>query len=280
MTSLSPLVPNILGIYSNNKKNDNIFKSKKIIENEDDKHCESLNKHNSFPSNYYFVKGIDGSLIKYFENKILLRWEIKIYLEFVHNEFFPLMDASSQYIKYHTTNMISLEEYLLLDTIPINYLTIFEKLFSFIKLLSKKRFVHGNIHLGLIYLYPKQIKPKFYLIDFSNSYILDKSLNHEKETNIRDTLIMFNKLDRISYINEFSVNNFMEYKEQNLKYWDLFCLFISLKTFILKHKKLNQNKKDGYINYLTKLIQLNIPISIYNRFKELYNMKMISTTKN
>lgn len=121
-------------------------------------------------------------------------------------------------------------------------------MFGFICKFREYNFLHGNLHIHNIFINKDKFisKGEFYVIDYSNSFLMDK--------NITSKLPQY---QRSSYLQETSL------KIQSIffEYWDFFTLYISL----LPHLKCKDKEQ-----YLNDLIKTYIKEDILNRFLSEY----------
>lgn len=236
------------------KKDNNIFKD---ISKKTDSECIMLSKLCFQKCNY--VKDYNNNLIKRCSEEVL-RWEMVVYLYLVDKKITPFVDMKETsfvdikegIITYETFDKISVYEYLktyVKKNFCLKYLL--NELFGFICKFREYNFLHGNLHIHNIFINKDKFisKGEFYVIDYSNSFLMDKSITTKLP-----------QYQRSSYLQE------TDLKIQSIffEYWDFFTLYISL----LPHLK----DKDRYLNDLIKTYikedVLNRFLSEYEKYKE------------
>ncbi len=191
-----------------------------------------------------FIKDYNNNIIKYQTCHELFKWESLVYIEFVDKQIFPLidLDLSKNQIVYMTNNLVSLRSFLEKKSnnnlVKINLLI--NELFCFINKCKNNNFIHGNLQIDNIYLDIKDYT-KFYLIDYTNSFIL----NNSKSPNFK----------RSSFISEYETKN----NDKYFSYWDFFTIYVSLKNYFYCNKDILlilEKNIDSYINFhiLSKMI--------------------------
>ncbi len=177
------------------------------------------NKHKIEIDNRYEV-------VKTIYDRDKFEWTSDVYLSYLDHGFFPQMTLKYPKIIYtFPEKYITLNEYLEKYKFSNNML---EKLFEFVNSLKKYDLIHGNLNFYNIYIHT--IEFKFLLIDYYDSYILNKSFSYS--------------YNRSSFLNESN-------KEIYLLNWDVFTLYICLKILFKPHlKKINALNKiiNNYIN--------------------------------
>jgi hypothetical protein len=181
-----------------------------------DKECELIHKFSLNKSIFY--RDSQNNIIKTFVNNFMYKNEIDIYLYLLDKNITLLSTPNKLSLCYNIKDEISLHSYL--DNYKSNITFLLNELFCFINRFKSYKFVHGNLHLHNIFLNPKTFvqKGKFYVIDFSNSYIIQKNYT-------KDKLFVYN--------------------------WDFFSLYISLKNFFkndIKNLIYLENLILNYIN--------------------------------
>lgn len=181
-----------------------------------DKECELIHKFSLNKSIFY--RDSQNNIIKTFVNNFMYKNEIDIYLYLLDKNITLLSTPNKLSLCYNIKYEISLYSYL--DNYKSNITFLLNELFCFINRFKSYKFVHGNLHLHNIFLNPKTFvqKGKFYVIDFSNSYIIQKKYT-------KDKLFVYN--------------------------WDFFSLYISLKNFFkndIKNLIYLENLILNYIN--------------------------------
>jgi hypothetical protein len=230
------------------KKDEDIFK--KISEKRDSE-CAMLSNLCFQKCNY--VKDHSNNLIKHCDEEVL-RWEMVVYLYLIDKNITPFIHVKKDVIKYETFDKISVYEYLktyVKKNFCFKYLL--NELFGFICKFREYNFLHGNLHIHNIFINKDQFirKGDFYVIDYSNSFLMDKNITSKLP-----------EYQRSSYLQE------TDLKIQSIffEYWDFFTLYISL----LPHIHCKDNKK--YLNDLIKTYikqdNLNRFLSEYEKYKE------------
>lgn len=231
----------------NKDDSNNIFRNK-------DLECSRLNKKSTH-SNYY-SKDQKGNICKYINKDDILKWELNVYMTFIQNNLFPLVNSTQSHMIYYTSNLISLRTFLYKSENIINITYILNELFSYVHSFRLYGFIHGNLNIDNVFIYPHQSKLKnyqFYVIDYTNSYICvsDNDIWHTP------------KYKRISYLG----NNCISRDLTKLINWDFITLYISLKILF----------KDNIENMriLDKIISNYINIEdIHKLLKKVINNKM------
>lgn len=212
-----------------------LFKSKQI-----DQECRYINE--KCLQECMCIKTKDNNITKDFLNNELFYWECNIYLALCEKGFVPL--ASTIYptmMIYYTKDMISLRSKLIDRN--CNVKEILNEVFNFANLFYKNNFIHGNLHIDNIFI---DKCGSFYIIDFTNSYLIKSSFNKPK-------------YKRRSFIN--SIDSIDNIKKIHVKYIDSFTLYISLKSFLTSIK---------YIRYIDNLINNYIKEDILYEMLDLY----------
>lgn len=151
-------------------------------------------------------------VIKMIYDKDKFDWTSDVYLSFLDYNLFPQMTLNYPRIIYNIPEkFITLNEYLQNHIITNSTM---EKLFGFVNTLKKYELVHGNLNFYNIYIHT--IKYDFLLIDYYDSYILNKKFSYS--------------YTRSSFLNESN-------KEIYLLHWDIFTLYVSLKISFKKQLK-------------------------------------------
>ena len=212
-----------------------LFKSKQI-----DQECRYINE--KCLQECVCIKTKDNNITKDFLNNELFYWECNIYLALCEKGFVPL--ASTIYptmMIYYTKDMISLRSKLIDKNCNIK--EILNEVFNFANLFYKNNFIHGNLHIDNIFI---DKCGSFYIIDFTNSYLIKSSFNKPK-------------YKRRSFIN--SIDSIDNIEKIHVKYIDFFTLYISLKSFLTSIK---------YIRYIDNLINNYIKEDILYEMLDLY----------
>lgn len=210
-------------------KSENIFRSIKR-----DIDCINLERM-SFQKCIY-DKDPDKKIIKYFSNNTqALEWESIVYLYLLDKNITAPVTIKNTHIEYDTRNKISLYEYL--TSKKYNTKLVLNELFGFISTFREYNYLHGNLHIYNIFLNKQTLK--FCIIDFSNSFLIDK--------------IIIPKYQRTSYLGEMD----MKITSTFFEYWDFFTLYISLKNIITDC-------------YLENLIRYYVKQEVLQRFQDEY----------
>jgi hypothetical protein len=221
---------------------DNIFR---LLSKKTDSECKFLTQLN-FQNCYYEKCDDKKNIIKRCFDFAVLEWESIVYLYLVDKRIAPLMTFKENNLYYETSDKISLYEYIRGNNPHIKFLL--NELFGFVSKFRNYNFLHGNLHVHNVFINPDLFirKGHFYVIDYSNSFLLDKSSK-------------LPKYQRSSFIGE------MDKKITSIffEYWDFFTLYTSLKL-LLKSNLDNISYLDGLIeNYVNK--------EVLARFIEEYN---------
>jgi len=226
--------------FNINKFMHNLFKSKQI-----DQECRYINE--KCLQECVCIKTKDNNITKDFFNSELFYWECNIYLALCEKGFIPL--ASTIYptmMIYYKKDMISLRSKLIDRN--CNVKEVLNELFNFVNLFYKNNFIHGNLHIDNIFI---DKYGRFYIIDFTNSYLIKSSLNRPKYKR-RSFINSINSIDNIDNIEKINAKS---------RYIDFFTLYISLKSFLTSIK---------YIRYLDNLINNYIKQDILYKMLDLY----------
>lgn len=222
-----------------NDDDDNIFRSTTKRDSE----CKFLTKLNF--QRCYYDKCDRKNIVKRCSNIDVLEWESIVYLYLVDKRIAPLMSFRSDSLYYETSDKISLYEYIRGNNPHIKFLL--NELFGFVSKFRDYHFLHGNLHVHNVFINPNTFirKGHFYVIDYSNSFLLDKS--SQSPTYQRSSFIgeLDKKITSIFF-----------------QYWDFFTLYTSLKL-LLKSNLAN-------IAYLDSLIENYVNKEILNRFMQEY----------
>lgn len=221
----------------------NMFKSWDSIKS-NDLECIYLNKY--CLQKCYCEKDNDNNISKYFIDEEIFNWEIEVYTKLLNRKITPQIEINvDKYLTYIVCDKVSIYNFLLKNKIYTKF--VLNELYSFVKKFNKYNFLHGNLHLHNIYIDPNKFlsKGRFYIIDFSNSYIF--------KTN-RKGVTSYPRYSRTSFIGEYDKKISQEF----YIYWDFFTLYISLKMFL-------KNDLENLV-YLENLIQNYIPEYIIKNF--------------
>jgi hypothetical protein len=229
--------------YYNKNVDKNVFKSWDSIKSNDSE-CFFLNKY--CLQQCYCEKDINLNITRYFIDRDIYDWEIEVYMKLLNKKITPeIKIEEDKYLTYVVSDKISVYNYLLKNKKYTKF--VLNELYSFVKKFNKYNFLHGNLHLHNIFIDPDKFlsKGRFYIIDFSNSYIF--------KTN-RKGVTSCPKYNRTSFIGEYDKKTSNEF----YIYWDFFTLYISLKMFL-------KNDLENLV-YLENLIQNYMSDDIIKRF--------------
>lgn len=221
----------------------NVFKSWDSIKSNDSE-CMYLNKY--CLQNCYCEKDNANNISKYFIDKEIFNWEIEVYTKLLNKKITLEIEINAdKYLTYIISDKVSIYNFLLKNKTYTKF--VLNELYSFVKKFNTYNFLHGNLHLHNIYIDPDKFlsKGRFYIIDFSNSYIF--------KTN-RKGVTSCPRYSRTSFIGEYDKKLSQEF----YIYWDFFTLYVSLKMFL-------KNDLENLV-YLEHLIQNYIPEDIIKRF--------------
>ncbi len=224
-------------------KNKNVFKSWDSIKSNNSE-CFFLNKY--CLQQCYCEKDINNNITKYFIDKDIYEWEVQVYSKLLNKKITPeIKNQRDKYITYVISDKISIYNFLLKNKQYTKF--VLNELYSFVKKFNKYNFLHGNLHLHNIFIDPNNFlsKGRFYIIDFSNSYIF--------KTNRRG-VTSCPKYNRTSFIGEYD----KKASDEFFIYWDFFTLYVSLKMFL-------KNDFENLV-YLERLIQNYMSEEIIKRF--------------
>lgn len=238
------------------EEDDNIFRliSKKISKKRDSE-CNFLTQLNF--QNCYYEKCDKKNIIKRCSNFAVLEWESVVYLYLVDKRIAPLMNFKENNLYYETSDKISLYEYIRGKNPHIKFLL--NELFGFVSKFRNYNFLHGNLHVHNIFINPDSFirKGHFYVIDYSNSFLLDKSSNCNSP-----------KYQRSSFIGE------MDKKITSIffQYWDFFTLYTSLKLLLKSNLAETSYLDDLIKNYVNK----DILTRFIQEYKSYNNSNIVS----
>lgn len=207
---------------SENKKNENLNKKNEIL------NLKKVNLNDICLELSFYILNDKNNLIKYFIHDDVLEWEYRIYLNIL--ELSVLASYDNHRLIYHISDKIPVCK-CILDTQNYNTKLLLNELFSFVNSFKEFNFTHGNLHINNIFM----DKNKFYIIDFSSSYINKRSLNFNRIANYK----------RESFLRE----NDEKFKNKYLNYWDHYTLYVSV----------NEILNDKCKSYLECLILNYIP---------------------
>lgn len=218
----------------------NIFLSKS---NKNIYEITNLNKYNNHPCIY---SKEDDSIVKHFLSYNFFNWEksVSLYLnQSIFSKLIPEFIINDLSIAYNVKNLVSLRYYL--SKKKINQFHIFNEIFSFVKNFKRANFIHGNLNIDNIFV--DKYNNNFYILDYSNSYIIENDHIKSLQKNIS-----YNEEapDPIKY-------NF-------INYWDTFMIYISLLNFY--------DKNTNIIDYLNKLLYEYIDEENIICLKNFYNI--------
>ena len=201
-----------------------------------DKECELISKFSLYKCR--FERDAKNNIIKFLPNNYMYNKEIKIYLYLLDKHITLLSTPSKSCLYYHIKDKISL--YSFINQYKPNIKFVLNELFCFINKFISYKFVHGNLHIHNIFINPHTFmqKANFYIMDFSNSNIL----------NAYTTKINCYKND-----NRYTNDNC--YKNDNLFFynWDFFSLYISLKFFFKNDMKNLIYLENLIVNYINPI---------------------------
>jgi hypothetical protein len=208
--------------FKKRKYDDNIFKN---ISSKIDSECKYLTQ--LCHQECVFDKNNTDNIVKHCRSKSIYEWETVVYLYLLDKKISTLVTGGEHYqITYDTNDKVSL--YTHLKNNKNNTKIILNELFGFVSKFRQYNFLHGNLHVHNIFIDPQRYT--FYVIDFSNSFLLDDT--HQKTPNYQ----------RSSFIGE------MDNKITSMlfEYWDIFTLYVSVKLLL-------KDNLQG-INYLETII--------------------------
>lgn len=219
-------------------EDENIFRS---ISKKTDSECKFLTKLNF--QKCYYEKSNKKNIIKRCFDFEVLQWESVVYLYLVDKRIAPLMTFELNSLCYETHNKISLYEYIIDQSKNSNIKFLLNELFGFVSKFRNYNFLHGNLHVHNVFINPNTFTRKghFYVIDYSNSFLLDKSNKSP----------MYQRSSFIGEIDKKITSIFFEY-------WDFFTLYISLKLLL-------KSNLDN-VAYLDGLIKTYVNNQILDRF--------------
>jgi hypothetical protein len=229
--------------YYNKSVDKNVFKSWDSIKSNNSE-CFFLNKY--CLQQCYCEKDINLNITKYFIDKDIYDWEINVYFKLLNKKITPeIRIEEDKYLTYIVRDKVSIYNFLLKNKKYTKF--VLNELYSFVNKFNKYNFLHGNLHLHNIFIDPDKFlsKGRFYIIDFSNSYIF--------KTN-RKGVTSCPQYNRTSFMGEYDKKISNEF----YIYWDFFTLYISLKMFL-------KNDFENLV-YLENLIQNYMSDDIIKRF--------------
>lgn len=221
-------------LFKSNKQNVKNSKNIFIVSNKsNDIECVYLDKSCIQPSLY---SRLDNNILKNFFSYDVFEWESYVYLYLISNNnntnIVPQISSENLQITYYIPDFISFRTFLSKNNKNINFYIILNELFSFIRKFKKYKFIHGNLTIDNVFidikLFNRSNIVKFYIVDYSNSYILSKNSKIPKHS-------------RTSFMGEY--NN--PIKMNLIEYWDFYTIYLSL----LNYYKNNKN----IIHYIDKL---------------------------
>jgi hypothetical protein len=237
------------------KEPDNIFKT---ISTKRDSECNYLTKM-CFQQCVY-EKDLSSNITKYCSLQEVFEWETIIYIYLLDKNISPIIHIKGNNLRYDTNDKLSLYQYIKngckkepdnavstkLDTVSIKLLL--NELFGFVCKFRSFYFLHGNLHVHNIFVNPDTFirRGRFYVIDFSNSFLLDRIDKSGP------------KYQRTSFLGE------MDHKITSIffEYWDFFTLYVSLKLLFRGNLSI--------IVYLDILIRNYIKEDVLQRFLQEY----------
>lgn len=231
--------------FLNYKKEEDKTEDNSIFRTTNDIECVYLNKKSTHYNHY--SKDQKGNICKFIDNSHILDWEFNVYLTFIQKNIFPLANSTQRHIIYYTNNLVSLRTFLIKYNINMTHLL--HELFSFINHFKTFGFIHGNLHLDNIFIYPKSESGRleFYVIDYTNSYI--SSLNNEN-------MWSFPLYKRTSFLGD----HYISHDLQKFANWDFITLYVSLKILFtnnIEYLCILDSTISNYIdiNYLHNLMK-------------------------
>jgi hypothetical protein len=189
-----------------------------------------------------YDKDDEKKIFKHFSNNNtqVLEWENVVYLYLLDKNITAPVTIRNNHIQYDTSNKISVYEYLTSKK-KYNTKLLLNELFGFISKFREFNYLHGNLHIYNIFVNKDTLK--FCVIDFSNSFLIDKIT----------TPTLTPKYQRTSYLGEMDIKITSIFFE----YWDFFTLYISLKNIITD-------------SYLENLIRYYVKQDVLQRFQDEY----------
>lgn len=216
---------------------------------------DSLNYFNKkFTKELVCIIDNKNNFIKVTKEKKILDWEKFIYnkLKEFKKNFVPDTIFNDKDCIYKLHNLVSLRCFITNNKNHFSFIIneIFSYTYSFYYSYS---FVHGNLHIDNIFIDPLTFfkKPCFFFIDLSNSYII----------NCRHSMPEYK---RSSFLFEYDLKTY----DSNFIYWDIFTLFLSLKTFI-NSSKFTKNS-DKYINILYNSTHMFVKKELLDKMIDTY----------
>lgn len=223
----------------------NVFKSWDSIKSNDSE-CIFLNKY--CLQKCYCEKDSNKNINKYFIDEDVFKWEINVYNKLLNKKITPeIIVEKDKHLTYIVSDKISIYNFLLNNKKYTKF--VLNELYSYVKKFNKCNFLHGNLHLHNIFIDPDKFlnKGKFYIIDFSNSYIF--------KTNRRG-VTSCPKYNRTSFMGEYD----KKVNDEFYIYWDFFTLYISLKMFF-------KNDFENLV-YLENLVENYMSQEVIEKFIE------------
>lgn len=235
-----------------------LFKQKKSLHNifisfnkSDDQECTYLDRYSTQACLHYRLENND--ILRHFYSFDIFEWESYVYLYLLSSNIVPQLSSENLTIIYHVKNLISLKTFL--NKTKTNIYILFNELYRFINSFKTFYFIHGNLTIDNIFidndLFNKTNIIKFYIIDYSNSFII--------KSNIKTP-----KYKRSSFIREYNT----PIKYELLDLWDFYTVYFSLSIFYKKNKVLIEYLNKLLNEYISseKIIQFNDYVEKYFSF--------------
>jgi len=172
---------------------------------------------------------------KVFFSPIPYNWEITVYMKLLESNFNSIILVDTEpnqfRITYHVNNYMSLRHFLARCD-EQKLMLLLNELFSFVQSFKASQFVHGNLHIDNIYVDIEGDTQNFYIIDFSQSFFTQ----------------MKAPFNQVSCLGE--PETFTHYKSTFI--WDIFTLYISLKSWLKRQKQNNSTLLDQLVETYIK----------------------------
>jgi hypothetical protein len=231
------ILSQIKRLSSENRKYENVFKTISVRTDVD---CKNLSKM-CFQKCIYEKDKKMMILKKKIDSSDVLEWESVVYLYLLDKHITPMVTIKKNSIEYDIKDKISIYEYFQFQSKKSFDKVLLNELFGFVSKFRDYDYLHGNLHIHNIFFNKETLK--YYVIDFSNSFLIDK------------TEITNPKYQRTSYLGEMD----MKIRSVFFEYWDFFTLYVSLKKVIKNHK-----------DYLETLVRYYIKQDVLLRFEKEY----------
>ena len=199
--------------------------------------CDKINDKCMQSCTCVVIDRNSNDITRMYDNNDLYNWEVCVYLKLLGSKITPLVSCEENKLCYVLNEYISLRQLINKDIKNINKISlVLNELYSFINTFKKYNFIHGNLHIDNIFIKElEKTKFDFKVIDYANSYIL----NSKSSTNFY----------RSSFLGEY------DDKEDFLKYWDFFTVYVSLKNYFKNNPTL--------LFKLHTIVECYIPSSIF-----------------